>query len=954
MANLLDSASIVLTPTAYDNGSMLSVKPNDGDGDFDFSRNSAATRVNAQGLVENVQILSGDLVSNGDFSQEGVQEVSNGSFSQEGAELITNGDFATDTGWNKGTGWSISSGTANCNGTTTNLVSNIPITPSIGKLGKLRFEITNYVSGQIALSLNGTGGSDTGTLTPENGFYEFDLFGVMQANSTFITIYSTAFIGSIDNVSVKEVLQDWSVKDYGAVSPSAVITPNTEGVKLEKTVSADWRSSFLVQPISYNSGSQYKVTFKLKNGNLPSGGSIYVRALYDSSSHSIVNNLTLTNDWVEYTYYYTADSNSLDISFGNVDWQNAGVGQYFYINDVSVKEVGQDWNFGTGWSIGEDKAVSDGNNLDAYLSQAAIVAGKTYKVTFDVNDYTSGALSVRPANESSVLSVTAIGSYVAYVTPISSISIGFRSAGVAGFDGSVTNISVVEITDDTNLPRINYEGFSYQDSLGSEEVPDGNFTNQAAVDYWAIASNRATKSLESGFMRLTYTSSIGAALFRNNLAVSGKNYVVTFRAKGTANVTFSSIGENNSIGDNPTNPIITTEWQDYKFNVPLLGITFRFYLENGLQVGDTLDIANISVKEYLGQEVVPDSGCGSWLLEPQSTNLVTYSEDFSDASWSKVNSSVVSGFTSPDGLSSAYSLIEDTSLGQHKVDPQNLSLTSGTLYTSSVFAKKGSRDILQMIWSGVFAADRVNFDLTNGTTYGGSAATGKIESFGNGWYRCSITQAAGANGLGRCQILLQDSLSASRFASYQGNGSGNINIWGAMAEAQSYSTSYIPTNGAASTRLQDIANNSGNATLINSTEGVLYVEAIAIDPDFANVISLSDGTNTNRIALTLPQNASNINAFSSVNGVKIDNNILHDSSVNSKYAIVWNGNSFKVFVNGIKKVDNTMSGSFSANALTNVRFDRGDGGLNFHGKTKAVVVYKEALTDEQLTCLTTI
>ena len=40
-------------------------------GDFDFSRNSAATRVNAQGLVENVQILSSNLVQNGDFSEEG-------------------------------------------------------------------------------------------------------------------------------------------------------------------------------------------------------------------------------------------------------------------------------------------------------------------------------------------------------------------------------------------------------------------------------------------------------------------------------------------------------------------------------------------------------------------------------------------------------------------------------------------------------------------------------------------------------------------------------------------------------------------------------------------------------------------------------------------------------------------------------------------------------------------
>ena len=45
-----------------------------------------------------------------------------------------------------------------------------------------------------------------------------------------------------------------------------------------------------------------------------------------------------------------------------------------------------------------------------------------------------------------------------------------------------------------------------------------------------------------------------------------------------------------------------------------------------------------------------------------------------------------------------------------------------------------------------------------------------------------------------------------------------------MLEQQSYATSYIPTNGATNTRLQDIANNSGNSTLINSTEGVLYGE----------------------------------------------------------------------------------------------------------------------------------
>ena len=48
-------------------------------------------------------------------------------------------------------------------------------------------------------------------------------------------------------------------------------------------------------------------------------------------------------------------------------------------------------------------------------------------------------------------------------------------------------------------------------------------------------------------------------------------------------------------------------------------------------------IDNVSVKEVLGQEVVPDSGCGSWLLEPQSTNLIPYSEDFSQCGFKTRN-----------------------------------------------------------------------------------------------------------------------------------------------------------------------------------------------------------------------------------------------------------------------------------------------------------------------------
>jgi len=59
---------------------------------------------------------SPNRIANGNFSQEGVEEVTNGDFSQEGSEEVTNGDFATDSDWTKGTGWTIASGVASSDG----------------------------------------------------------------------------------------------------------------------------------------------------------------------------------------------------------------------------------------------------------------------------------------------------------------------------------------------------------------------------------------------------------------------------------------------------------------------------------------------------------------------------------------------------------------------------------------------------------------------------------------------------------------------------------------------------------------------------------------------------------------------------------------------------------------------------------------------------------------------
>ena len=115
--------------------------------------------------------------------------------------------------------------------------------------------------------------------------------------------------------------------------------------------------------------------------------------------------------------------------------------------------------------------------------------------------------------------------------------------------------------------------------------------------------------------------------------------------------------------------------------------------KNGLITSVATDIPRL---EYpLIDGVV--NGCPSLLLEPSRTNLVTYSEDFSNAAWSETGASVVSGFISPDGSLNAYKLVEDTSTLRHSTNTLNTVVGE---HTFSVFAKKGEKDILQLSLGG--------------------------------------------------------------------------------------------------------------------------------------------------------------------------------------------------------------------------------------------------------------
>jgi hypothetical protein len=353
---------------------------------------------------------------------------------------------------------------------------------------------------------------------------------------------------------------------------------------------------------------------------------------------------------------------------------------------------------------------------------------------------------------------------------------------------------------------------------------------------------------------------------------------------------------------------------------------------------DRLDVPRL---DYTG------GGCPAILTEPQRTNTSTYSEDFSNAVWSKVESTISSIFgTSPDGTVTADKFIPSTNASNHYIERAGV-VTLGQS-TISVFAKNSGYRYL-VILTGV---SNVSFDLTNGvvgTTSG--VSTSKIENYGNGWYRCSMTITAVSSNF----FISGGSSSNAAFFNQAGDGTSGILLWGAQTEVGAEDTSYIPTIAASATRNWDTISRTGISSLINSTEGSFYVEASsAVNGGSFRTFSLSDGTANNRLTIAWSSTADRLLAFMNLGGINVLNQdiLSFNQTANNKILFVWGGGNFKVFINGVNKLSLTSVTMPSANLFNRFGFDLGTNSSNFYGRTKAAMIFQTALTDAQGELLT--
>ena len=261
-------------------------------------------------------------------------------------------------------------------------------------------------------------------------------------------------------------------------------------------------------------------------------------------------------------------------------------------------------------------------------------------------------------------------------------------------------------------------------------------------------------------------------------------------------------------------------------------------------------------------------------------------------------------------------------LGHWLFEPQstNLFLNSDTLSTQSVSTNVESYTV------SFYGTGSITFSGTHSSTLNGTGVHNRV----------SLTFTASSG-------LLTSTVSGS--------------VIKAQFESSSFATSYIPTSGSTETRLQDAAFDSGSTDLINSTEGVLYAEIAALSDDLSfRVLSLSDGTNNNTVKFGYRSDSNKIysefrTASSSQSFMSFD---VSDITEFNKVAFKYKENDFALWVNGVKRATDTSGVVPNTGTFNSLSFNRGDVNNVFFGKTKCVAVFKEALTDEELTCLTTI
>lgn len=358
---------------------------------------------------------------------------------------------------------------------------------------------------------------------------------------------------------------------------------------------------------------------------------------------------------------------------------------------------------------------------------------------------------------------------------------------------------------------------------------------------------------------------------------------------------------------------------------------------DGLFVWGGQLVEGTQVKEYYPTETrlnIPRldyslGSCPSILVEPQRTNLVTWSEDYS-STWGSNFASITKNLISPSGLTNASTIVNST--GPSKSIFKAISVVSGNTYTFSVYVKK---------ISGAFTTS-TGFRLTSwGSAVASQTYTDLGTTLTTDWIRYSHSFTATSTATVYVQII--------------SNEVHTFGLGGAQLEAGAYATSYIPSTSASVTRNLDSISKTGISSLLNPSQGTLFVEASTLQGTEEKAIQLSNGSDLN--VVMLHYYGGNEVRCTVVGG---GSTYLRIVSINvnnvKKMAVSWKSTGVFLYINGVEYSVPLTAGSGGGvpSTLDRLTFSYWWGGFPFLTNTKLVAVWKTQLTSAQCIALTTL
>jgi hypothetical protein len=419
---------------------------------------------------------------------------------------------------------------------------------------------------------------------------------------------------------------------------------------------------------------------------------------------------------------------------------------------------------------------------------------------------------------------------------------------------------------------------SYQGN-GTEGYPAEAFASAAATTSVTLAASYSSAAATSASTAATHaatalshatTSAINAGA---TLWVSGTTYAIgDARYSAVTGQTYRRLTAGAGTIDPSTD---TTNWKpillDVQTNLPTIRPSLNLDFANIQIVDPRITFTRASTATRVNKKGLIESvasgvpridydpitlACKGLLIEESRTSLLTYSQEFDNAAWSKVNGTVTANASvAPDGTTTMDKWVVDNGLSSISayIGRSFSKAASATTYSLSFFVKAAEVGgfriyVRDAATSANFAI--VTFNVNSGTIQTAAAAGGTFtaasapvpENYGGGIYRCSLKFTTGTE----TSISIRPLVLNEDGTSFIGDGTSGLFVWGAQLEAGPFPTSYIPTTSAQVTRAADVASMTGSnfSSWYRQDEGTFTVSCIPYATSYAtagHIVSVSAG-----------------------------------------------------------------------------------------------------------------